>query len=331
MPDPSPIAGGDLLFVGDVFCDLVLGGVEMPKPGAEVYADSFALSPGGVANRAVAAARTGARTRLLGQLGDDPLGHHMYDVLAAEPRLDLTLLERVPGLRSPVTVALTGAHDRSFITYQERREKLRSGPPPALGPDPVGALHIGMEQPLPSWVAHLRAAGTTVVGGVGHDPDEDWSPAVLGRLAHTDVFVPNDVEAMRYTRTDDPVAAAKALAEHVPLAVVTRGRHGVVAVDSAQGTLTEIPAVPVTAVDPTGAGDVFVATFMAAARHSWTLAERLRYATLSAALSVTGHGGAAAAPRPPDLARFLAARRNGHGTEGDWSFLTSVLDREARR
>jgi sugar/nucleoside kinase (ribokinase family) len=71
-------------------------------------------------------------------------------------------------------------------------------------------------------------------------------------------------------------------------------------------------------VDPTGAGDVFVATFMAARVHQdWDLATQLRFAGLNAALSVTGLGGAASAPRRADLIDFVTTTR----PIGDWSFL----------
>ena len=323
MPAPgSAPRGAELLFAGDVFCDVVFTGVAVPEIGAEVYADGFTITPGGVANRAVAAARAGAHTMLLARLGDDPLGTHVHAVLDAEPDLATTLLEHVPGHQSPVSVSLTGAHDRSFITYQERPGHLRV--PDDLGP--IGATHVGIAHELPPWVARLRARGTTIVGGVGWDETGAWSRDVLDRLAEVDVFVPNDVEAMRYTRTDDAVSAAKALAECVPLAVVTRGADGVVAVDSAAGTVVEVPTVPVDAVDPTGAGDVFVATFMAAARHDWDLEQRLRFAALSAAISVTGLGGAASAPHPADLLAFL----DRHRPDGDWSFLAPSIPHPER-
>jgi sugar/nucleoside kinase (ribokinase family) len=320
VPEPPPDPGG-LLFAGHVFCDLVFTGVEAPKPGAEVHADGFAITPGGVANRAVAAARSGAATTIVGRVGDDPLGAHVRAVLAAEPRLDSTLLSSVPGRQTPVSVSLTGPVDRSFVTYEE-----------PLGPIdlPEGAgrfaaAHLALEQPFPAWVGRLRRGGTSIVGGVGWDDSGRWPPEVLDRLAEVDVFVPNDIEAMRYTRTDDPVTAAKLLAERVPLVVVTCGRDGAVAVDSATGTLTRTPAIPVEVVDPTGAGDVFVATLMAAARHPWTLSQRLRYAALHAALSVTGHGGALSAPRPGDLAEFLTR----HRPDGDWDFLHAHLEHDA--
>ncbi|WP_348786723.1 carbohydrate kinase family protein [Leifsonia sp. NPDC080035] len=305
--------GAELLFAGDIFCDVVFAGVDVPEVGAEVYADAFTITAGGVANRAVAAARAGASTLLLSRLGDDPLGEHLHRMLDAEPGLGTQLLERVPGHQSPVTVSLTTPEDRSFITYQE--DLGHQEVPETLGP--IGATNVGIARELPEWVARLRAAGTTIVGGVGWDHTGEWSADVLDRLAEVDVFVPNHVEAMRYTRTDDPILAAKALAERVPLAVVTRGPRGVVAVDSARGEIVEVDAVPVPVVDPTGAGDVFVATFMASAGRDWDLRTRLRFASLSATISVTGLGGAASAPRPRDLTDFVER----HKPSGDWSFL----------
>lgn len=317
MPKASPTtAPGALLFAGDVFCDLVFAGVTAPEQGAEVYADAFTVTPGGVANRAVAAARAGAPTKILSRLGDDVLGRHVHEVLTAEPLLDTELLELVHGHQSPVSVALTGPDDRSFITYEEHLGPLAL--PDTLGP--VSATHVGIARPLPDWVAALRTRGTTVVGGVGWDHTGEWSGGVLERLAEVDVFVPNDVEAMRYTRTDSALDAAKALAERVPLAVVTRGRDGVVAVDSANGVVS-VETIPVDVVDPTGAGDVFVATFMAGVHHDWPLGTRLRFAAASAAYAVTGLGGAASAPHPDQLRAFLRHT----DPAGDWSFLDAVV------
>lgn len=319
----SPIStsprGAELLFVGDIYCDIVFAGVESPEVGAEVFASGFAISPGGVANRAVAAARAGASTRLLSRLGEDPLGREVRSMLASEPGLDLAWVHSLPDRQTPVSVSLTSAHNRSFITYYEELGPLMLPAEASL----IGAVHVGVADELPPWVADLRAAGTAVVGGVGWDSTGLWCPSVLDRLGELDVFVPNDVEAMRYTRSGSARAAAERLAELVPLAVVTRGKDGVVAVDSAAGELVELPAVQVEVVDPTGAGDVFVATFMAARVHEdWDLATQLRFAGLNASLSVTGLGGAVSAPRRADLIAFVAA----HRPVGDWAFLADRLD-----
>ena len=305
----------DLLFAGTVFCDLVFAGVTLPEPGAEVYATDFTMSPGGVATRAVAGARLGSRTALLSQLGDDFIGQYLFGALAVEPNLDVARIRRQAGFKSPVTVALTGQHERQFITYQEPAHPLEWAPERP----PVAAIHVSIEHELPDWVDRLRGCGTTVYGGVGWDPSGLWSRTTLDRLAQVDVFVPNEAEARRYTGTADVCAAARTLGREVGLAVVTRGGRGVVAYDAATDSLIEEPAVRVPALDPTGAGDIFVASLMSTEQLGWPLDERLRLASLCGAMSVRTLGGATSAPRPADILEFL----DQTDPPGDWATIRS--------
>src|SRR5689334_1041641 len=138
--------------------------------------------------------------------------------------------------------------------------------------------HIGLD--TAEWVHTAHQAGSLVFADVGWDPSEAWSPALLEQLACCHAFLPNDVEAMRYTRTDTPEAALSRLAELVPIAVITRGGEGVLAVDGTTGETAAVPALPVDVLDATGAGDVFGAGFVAATLTGWPLVERLRFACL---------------------------------------------------
>lgn len=294
----------DVLFTGDVFCDLIFGELPgLPSPGGEVFAKRFAVTPGGTANRCVAAARLGLSTALAATLGTDLFGTHLAERLGEVDNLDLRWLRLDPTARTAVTVSVTDASDRSFITYQEGSP----GRPQTL-PEPlprVWAAHLGLAAPLPDWAARLRAEGTRLVGGVGWDATGEWSGTVLDRLAEVDVFCPNAVEAMSYTRTDSPYQAAKVLAERVGEVVVTRGGEGALALDAGTGEYAEVPAVPVEVADPTGAGDVFVAAYMYGMLAGWPLPLRLRFAALAASSSVRTLGGAASAPDLAALHDFV--------------------------
>lgn len=142
---------------------------------------------------------------------------------------------------------------------------------------------------------------------MGWDDSGRWDPADLADLEHCEAFLPNAEEAMRYTRTDCPRAAARKLADRVPLAVVTLGAEGAYAVDGRTGESAEVPAIAVEALDPTGAGDVFVAGFVTGTLADWPLAERLAFAGLSAALSVQEFGGSLSAPGWAEIMRLVAA------------------------
>ena len=82
----------------------------------------------------------------------------------------------------------------------------------------------------------------------------------------------------------DPEAAAAALAERAPVAIVTLGAEGALAA-GVEGT-ARVPGVAVEAVDTTGAGDLFAAAYVWADHWGVPLLERLRWAVLYSSLSV---------------------------------------------
>jgi len=292
----------DVVVSGLVFQDLVLGLPTPPRPGTEVWATGSHESPGGIANFAVALARLGLRTGMAAAFGADDLGDRLWDRLETTEGIDLTLSRKLPHWPTPLTVALAYDNDRALVT--------RGTAPPLSADDLIVtppkakavAAHIG---PWPNdWLAKAKAAGSLVFADVGWDPTEQWDPAVLDQLEHCDVFLPNAEEAMAYTRTASPGAALEALATKVPVVVVSNGAHGAEAIDTGTGERVAVPAFPVPAADTTGAGDVFAAGFIAATLWDLPLHQRVRFAALTAALSVTKLGGADAAPRWADLARW---------------------------
>lgn len=302
MHEPDEV---DVVFAGEVFCDLVFGGVpHLPSPGSEVYADQFTAVAGGTATRAVATARLGLRTGLFGAVGTDMFGDHVAALLAVEDNLDLRWLRHDSKVCTPVTVAVANEHDRAFITYEHecaRRPNTWYGPLPN-----TKILQLGIGGPLPPYAAEIRSRGALIVGGVGWDATGEWSTDLLGRLAEVDVFVLNAVEARQYTRTATVEQAAKTLAELVPQVVVTDGGDGAVAIDGATGELVRVPAPDVAVADPTGAGDVFTAALIAGMLRDWPLTTRLCFATICGALSVRTLGGASSAPTWSAVLDFLA-------------------------
>lgn len=299
----------DVVVSGLVFQDLVLGLPTAPRPGTEVWATGSHESPGGIANFAVALARLGLRTGMAAAFGADADGDRVWTYLTAEG-IDLTLSRRLAGWQTPLTVALAYDNDRALVTRGTSpllsADELITTPPAAR----AVAAHIGS---WPNeWLAKAKAAGSVVFADVGWDPTEQWDPAVLDQLQHCDVFLPNADEAMHYTRTDSPEQAMRRLAEQVPLVVVSNGAAGASALDASTGEQVAVPAYAVPAADTTGAGDVFAAGFIAATLWELPLAQRVRFAALAAALSVTRLGGADAAPRWADLVAWQAAHPEDH-------------------
>ncbi|TWP49068.1 carbohydrate kinase family protein [Lentzea tibetensis] len=279
----------DVYLSGLLFYDLVFTGLpKPPTPGEEVWTVDMGSGPGGIANFAVALARLGMRPVLSAAFGDDLHGRHCWDVLEAEG-VDLSCSRRFAGWATPVTVALAYDDDRALVTHGATPPSFEVTPPSTA----ASIVHIAPD-------SDLDLPGL-VFADVGWDPTQQWRPDVLDQLKHCHAFMPNEVEAMAYTRTDTPELAAARLAEIVPIVVVTRGRDGAVAIDAISGEQASVNGDDVVAVDTTGAGDVFGAAFVHATLAGMPLADRLRFANRAASISVQRVGGALAAPRLEEL------------------------------
>ncbi|GAB3614318.1 PfkB family carbohydrate kinase [Humibacter ginsengisoli] len=301
--EASP-AGIDAVFGGRLYCDLVFADVPVPGPGQEVHASDFVLTVGGVATRAIAAARLGMDSGIVAVLGTDPVSRLVRSLLEDEPRLRAHWIAEHPSARVAVTAVMTEGSDRSFVTYEDEASAMPSTLPAGATPD-AGYCQIDLADAETDWVVRMRAGGTRVYGGVGWDVTGAWDGSDLERLTNVDAFILNEDEALAYTRSDNVEGAARVLAQRAGLVVVTLGAAGALAVDSARGQVERVYAPRVRAVDPTGAGDVFTAAFMTAEREAWPLQTALRFATLAASASVQSLGGASSAPRREQLAAAL--------------------------
>ena len=298
--DSPPI---DVFMWGTVFLDIIFAGMPgPPQAGTEVHAEGMASCPGGIANQAVAAARLGLRTSLAAAFSDDDYGDFCWRTLSEQEHIDLSRSRRFEDWHSPVTVSMSVNRDRSMVTH--------SHPAPLAAAEMIGepphtrAVIVDLGDPddaAYAWVQQAKRRGSVVFADVGWDPTEQWSESLIGRLAWCDAFMPNAVEAMRYTRTDTPLAALYALADHVPLAVITNGAEGSLAIDATTGEEAQVPALQVNALDPTGAGDVFGAAMIMGTLARWPLGHRLAVANLCSALALQQFGGSLAAPGWGDI------------------------------
>ncbi|GGY31436.1 sugar kinase [Streptomyces omiyaensis] len=325
----------DVFLTGTVFLDIIFTGLDSaPVRGTESWARGMGSSPGGVANMATALARLGLRTSLAAAFGDDHYGEYCWDALAQGEGIDLSLSRTVEGWHSPVTVSMAYEGERTMVSHghEAPRPDGDATVRPPLARAAVASLAPGRAE---EWVARAARDGAKVFADVGWDDTGRWDLTGLTDLEHCEAFLPNAAEAMRYTRTDCPRAAARALAEKVRYAVVTLGAEGAYAVDGATGETAEVPAIRVEALDPTGAGDVFVAGFVTGTLADWPLADRLAFAGLTAALSVQEFGGSLSAPTWAEIAAWWQrvqhdGRQDPEPLRARYAFLEGLLPAPAR-
>ena len=301
--DVAPSSGlvHDLACVGPVFLDVLFTPFQqLPELGEECHTESVALAVGGAANVARAAAALGMGVTLATEFGEGAITKLVRPMLEAEG-VGLGASVTREGWDVPCTAAIPHEGDRMFYTGGLPSAPLATTE--QVLAEQARHLTVSLEREDMPLLAGERARGTRIWADVGHDDSGAWDPAILRHLEHCYAFCPNDEEATRYTRTDSALEAARVLAERVELVVVSRGREGLVAIDSGRGKVLERPGFTVERANATGAGDTLVAALVTAVAAGRELGEALDFAQLVAAARVAG---AAAHGMPPGREALIA-------------------------
>ena len=297
------MADFDLLVLGDANPDLVLSGGEVePAFGqAERLVDHANLTIGGSGGiLACGAARLGLRVAFVGVVGDDLFGAFMREELAARG-VDIRGIAVVPSRPTGLTVVLSKPDDRAMLTSLGTIGDLRGE---LIDPEMLrSARHVhvssyflqrGLAADLPGLFEQAHEAGATTSVDPNWDPTEGWDGGLMELLPQVDVFLPNEMEALRLAHISDLGEAVSRLRERAPFVVIKRGDRG--ALGARAGEVVEVPAIPVRVVDTTGAGDSFDAGFLAAFLANEPLERALQIATACGALSTLTPGGTEGQP-----------------------------------
>lgn len=322
--DTTDIRYPDVVCTGLSFIDVVFAGLGSTGPvlGTEIWTPHWGFGPGGVANHALGVARLGGLATIVTQVGDDDLGQ-LFVRMCAEEGIDTSRCVVDAGWRQPITAAMTWNGDRGMVTGGV-------APTSTLADECIAAVReapaaIVQLDPTTDWIAQAAQSDARVVAQVGWDETDAWDLSALAGLEHCWALMPNADEALHYTRKTDVVDAAQALAGHVPVVVVTRGEDGCVAVTPDE--VIELPSMPTTVVDATGAGDMFAAAFTYAVARDCSVLAALQLATAVAGLGVAAPGGASAAPAlAAALEAMQATPHLGSGAEE----ISSRLSNESR-
>jgi ribokinase len=296
----------EVVVVGSINMDLVVRADRLPDPGETVAGTGFATIPGGKgANQAVAAARLGARTAMIGCVGDDAFGAELRHALEADG-IDCGAVRVAAGVPTGVALIEVDAAGRNRIVVVP-------GGNGRLSPDDVAAheallagaraVVLQLEVPLAtvaSAAARARALGKLVV--LNPAPAQPLPPELL---ASADWLVPNEFEAglLSGVRVDSTATAAEAARRLLSLGarnvLVTLGAAGVLSATAAE--VKHHPARPVTPVDTTAAGDTFIGGLCAALVEGRSLDAAIAFAQAAAAISVTRPGAQTSIPRRDEV------------------------------
>jgi ribokinase len=298
--------------VGSSNLDLIFRTPRLPRPGETLAGHDFRLDFGGKgANQAVMAARLGARVAMVSRVGRDVFGEQ---TLANYRREDIDTAHVSLDDARPTGVA-------SIVVDDAARNCILVVPGANLGLSPehvrqaaaairaATVLLCQLEVPLESVLEAFRLARAAGVRTVLNPAPAAALPDELLRLA--DVCVPNEPELEALTgqpavTLEQAEDAVRSLARRGPGAlVVTLGERGALVLE--RDAAEHVPAVPVQAVDPTGAGDAFIGALGVSLAAGLPLWDAVRRANAVAALSVTRLGAQASFPSLAEVEQFLAS------------------------
>jgi ribokinase len=302
---------GRVFVAGSINMDVVATADRHPKIGETVAGREVLYFPGGKgANQAIAAAKLGATTTLIGRIGSDAFGRDLRMFLETQG-VDLAFVRDTPEAHTG-TAVITIAKAENTIVVIPGANALMSATDvtmPLLAKGDVAVSQF--EIPLPTigaFFARARAAGATTI--------LNPAPALpLDRelLDLVDILILNESELGFLARnelrdTDDYARFIEAVrllqAGTDKIVCVTLGRRGGIALVGGEPVI--IPGRIVKALDTTGAGDCFVGAVAAQLAAGKLVRDAFGYANIAASICVQRMG---AAPSMPTAAKVSAARR----------------------
>lgn len=299
---------------GSVNMDLVSRVPRLLHPGETLMGSEFSTTPGGKgANQAVALARLGVPTQMIGRVGGDAFGQELLAALrSAGVQTDAIQIDAdTHSGVAIITVAATG--ENQIIGVLGANGRVGEADVQRLEECLLQAdvLLLQLEVSLPAVrsaakVAH--AAGVRVI----LDPAPVPAESIADLYPLIDILVPNEVEAGQLTglTVRDPETAAEAATrlrqQGANTVIVKLGAQGVFCDTGESAWFT--PAFAVTAIDTVAAGDAFAGGLAAALVEGLPLPPAIVWGAAAGALAATQVGAQAAMPDRATFDQFLRER-----------------------
>jgi ribokinase len=302
----------DVCVVGSFMMDLVVRAPRRPQSGETLVGSSFATFLGGKGfNQAVAAARSGAATAMVGALGADDFGAQFRACLDKDGIDASGVVTVASGAGTGVGLPLVeDSGENSIVIVPRANHDLRPADMEAARAVIEGSRVVLLQLELPHDVvvaaaALARRTGCTVVltpAPAGAD--------ISGFAGLIDYVVPNEAEVAQLTGIDaggeGAADAADALREATgaKAVVLTLGERGVLAASASEVSVLNGHAVE--CVDTVGAGDAFCGALAARLAAGDDLATAVAYGNAAGALAVQKPGAEPSMPYQADIERLLA-------------------------
>ena len=296
----------EILVIGSSNTDMVIQAPYLPTAGETVLGKKFVMNPGGKgANQAVAAARLGGNVSFLGKLGEDLFGQQAIANLQREGiSTDYLLVD--PKYSSGVALITVDKQGENTIVVASGANMALTEAEILQSQEAIAQaklILLQLEIPLDTVELAVKIAsesGKTII--LNPAPAFPLTDSLLSRVT---ILTPNQTEAKILTgiEVDSPstarLAAQQLYKRGVANVIITLGKEGAYLFNEQVAQL--IPSYTVEAVDTTAAGDTFNGALAVAISEGQEMVEAVKFANLTAAVSVTRLGAQSSLPRRQEV------------------------------
>lgn len=294
---------------GSINVDLVLRVVVHPRPGETVTGAERMQAPGGKgANQALAAARAGANVRLVGAVGTDDLGAVALSELRAGG-VDVGAVVRLDGATGLAAIVVDGRGENRIVVAPGVNRLATADQAAAIEFASGDTLMLQLE--VPYMQGRLLAERASERGARVILTVAPFRPLSEDDVAPVSILVMNRQEAADFARhlglgDGDGISVVERLAASLGKTVIaTLGHDGAVA--AADGGIVRVPALAVTPLDTTGAGDAFAGVLAACLDEGADLGNAMAHATAAGSLATTRAGAQPSFPTRAEIEEVLPA------------------------
>lgn len=301
---------GRVFVLGSINCDLVITAPYLPKSGETLSGGGFLINAGGKgANQAVACSKLGAKTYMIGAVGDDPFGKVCYDSLE-KYGCDCSYVEKMKGVSTGIASIWVIDGDNRIVldggaNMRLEREKVLSVIDGACKAGDILVTQLEIDLSLVE-AAMRRAKEKGMITVLNPAPARPLGKDIL---SVTDVLVPNETETEILTgksvkSREEFLAACESLfAAGVGEILVTLGKDG--SFYYKKGETAQAGIINVKVKDTTAAGDTTIGALAERLSSGFGVKESMRYCAAASALTVTKEGAQQAIPYKEELEKFL--------------------------
>lgn len=295
-----------ILVIGSSNTDMVIKSHHLPAPGETILGGEFLMNPGGKgANQAVAAARLGGNVTFICKIGDDIFGKESKENFEKEGIITDFIITDPENPSGVALITVDEKAENSIVVASGANGNLLPSDLKDIENEIKEASLVLMQLEIPietvQYVAKLATDNRVPVilnpAPARHLPEE--------LLANVSIITPNETEAeiltgIKVKDINSAKDAAQILRKKgIDTVIMTLGSQGAYILSGKTNLL--VPAVKVTPLDTTAAGDVFNGALAIALVEEKTLEEAVGFANKAASISVTKMGAQASAPHREEI------------------------------